>query len=454
MISLLDLPVELILLIACALESLQMKDLYHLLRTHRCLFNILLPRFNRLAATAHAVSAFFWAAAIGNEPMVRLLEAEGAICIRGQTRGPAQSDNLVKIALVRGANVTITRRAGPAPDAAEMPPESALRHAVKARAPCLTRLLLQRGANVTAKDPVGDYILHTVATHGASDAAVREMIRLGADVNAIDFYGRTPLHRVAARRSWSYALTKILLEHGADTMIRRAMVGDNVVEGRLRRYSGALLPIPHLGGGDDEDDEAQFRRDIRLLLKHGSVAFRDCVGRSGLHMAAASGDVDLARTLVSRGVNVNARDKTGLTALHLAVESGSAGIARILLAAGADVALGDNHGDTALHLATRLNFPGTVRLLLWSGVDTSIADNFGSTALHLAAEWEDAAAVRLLVNAGADVDARDRAQRTPLLLAARHGHVGVVRALSDSGADVLAQDHQGRGTPRWVMKEV
>lgn len=450
MISLLDLPVEIILLIARALEPLQMKDFYHLIGTHRCLFNILLPRFNHLAVTGYAISAFCWAAAIGNEPMIRLLEAEGAISIRGQTRGQAQSDNLVKIALVRGANITITRRAGVGVDAVEMPAESALRHAVKGKSPCLTSLLLERGASVTTKDAAGEYILHIVATYGAKEAAVREMIRLGADVNAIDFYGRTPLHRVAARRSWSYALTEILLEHGADTMIRRALVGDNVVEGRLRRYSGALLPIPDL----DDDDDARFRRDIRLLLKHGSVAFRDCVGRSGLHMAAASGDMDLARTLVRRGVDVNVQDKTGTTAFHLAVESGFTGIARILLAAGADVALGDNHGDTALHLATRLNLPDMIRLLLWGGVDTSIADNFSSTALHLAAEWEDAVAVRLLVKAGANVDARDKAQRTPLLLAARHGHVDVVRVLSDSGADVLARDHQGRGTPRWVMKEV
>lgn len=443
-VSLLDLPVELIVLIARSLEPLAMKDFYHLLRTHRCLFNILLPRFNRLAASAHATSAFFWAAAVGNEPMIRLLEAEGAISIRGQTRGAAQSDSLVKIALLRGANIMI------APcvlGAVEMPPESALRHAVRGKSPALTRLLLERGVNVTEKGYDDEQILHTVAMYGAGEAAVREMIRLGADVNAIDAHGRTPLHRVVARRPWSYALTKILLEHGANTMI--ALTGENVLQVRLRRYDGTLLPICSLG---DEDD-ARSRRDIRLLLKRGSVAFRDRVGRSGLHMAAASGDTSLARTLVARAININARDSVGATALHLAVEYDFASVARILLVGGADTALGDNYGDTPLHLATRLNRPGMVRLLLWGGVDTSIPDNYCSTALHLAAEWGDTAVLRLLLKAGADVHVRDKALRTPLLLAARHGHIDAVRALADSGANVLDRDRHGRGIPRWIMKE-
>lgn len=443
-VSLLDLPVELIVLIARSLEPLAMRDFYHLLRTHRCLFNILLPRFNRLAASAHATSAFFWAAAVGNEPMIRLLEAEGVISIRGQTRGAAQSDNLVKIALLRGANIMI------APcvlGAVEMPAESALRHAVRGKSPALTRLLLERGVSVTEKSYGGEQILHTVAMYGAGEAAIREMIRLGADVNAVDAYGRTPLHRVVARRPWSYALTKILLEHGADTMI--AMAGENVLQVRLRRYDGTLLPICSLGDKDD----ACSRRDIRLLLKRGSVAFRDRVGCSGLHLAAASGDTSLARALVARAINVNARDSVGATALHLAVEYDCASVARILLVGGADTALGDNYGDTPLHLATRLNRPGMVRLLLWGGVDASVPDNYCSTALHLAAEWEDAAVLRLLLKAGADVHVRDKALRTPLLLAARHGHLDAVRALADSGANVLDRDRHGRGIPRWVMKE-
>lgn len=452
-VSLLDLPVELIMLIARSLEPLTMKDFYHLLRTHRCLFNILLPHFNRLAATAHTTSAFFWAAAVGNEPMIRLLEAEGVVSIRGQTCGPAQSDNLVKIALSRGANITITPRTT---GAVEMPAESALRHAVRGKLPALTHLLLERGASVTEKAHGGEYILHTVAMYGAKEATVREMIRLGADVNAIDTYGRTPLHRVVTRRSWSYTLTKILLEHGADTMIQGTLAGENVLQARLRRYGGTLLPICSLGDeyDDDGEDDARFRRDIRLLLKHGSVAFRDRVGRSGLHMAAASGDVSLARTLVARAINVNARDSTGATALHLAIEYDFASVARVLLAGGANTALGDNYGDTPLHLATRLNRPGMIRLLLWSGVDTSVSDNFCSTALHLAAEWEDAAVLRLLLNAGADVHVRDKALRTPLLLAARHGHVDAVRALADRGANVLDRDRHDRGIPRWVMKEM
>lgn len=446
MVSLLDLPVELIFLIAGSLESLEMKDFYHLIHTHRCLFNILLPRFNHLAVTEYAINSFCWASAIGNEPMIRLLEETGAVSIRGQARGKEQSDNLVKVVLARRANVTISRRTA---DSTEMPAYSAIKHALRGKSPHLTRLLLEQGACVTERDSTGEYILHTVAAHGAEDTAIKEIIRRGADVNARDSHGRTPLHRVSSRHSWSYAFMKILLEHGADTMIKGAMTGGDVVQVRLRGYGGTLLPVP---GADKED--IRCRRDIRLLLKYGSVDFRDQGLRSGLHMAAASNDVDLAWALVRRGIDVNACDTNGITALYLAVEFGFVRVARVLVEAGADMALGDSHGDTPLHLATRLNRSAIVRLLLWKGVDTSVADNFCSTALHLAAEWEDAVVAGLLVKAGANVNSRDKAERTPLLLAARYGHVDVVKVLADNGADLLARDEHGRGIPWWILKEV
>lgn len=443
MVSLLDLPVELVLLIAGSLEPLGMKDLYHLIHTHRCLFNILLPRFNHIAVTEYAINAFCWASAIGNEPIVRLLEEVGAISIRGQIRGKEQSDSLVKVVLARRANISVACRIA---GGLETPAYSAIKHAVRGGSPNLVRLLLESGACVTEKDSTGEYILHIVASYGAEETTVREMIRLGADVNARDRYGRTPLHRVPSCQSWSYGVMKALLENGADTMI---VAGENVVQTRLRRYGGILLPIP---SADKED--IKCRCEIRLLLKYGSVNFRDGVCRSGLHMAAASNDINLARTLVRRGMDVNARDRSGITALHLAAEFGSARVARVLIEAGADMALGDSHGDTPLHLATKLNRIGIIRLLLWKGADTSVVDNFCSTALHLAAQWEDAVVVRLLVRAGANVNARDKTGRTPMFLAARYGHMDVLNILADNGADRMARDEYNRGIPRWILKEV
>ena len=95
-------------------------------------------------------------------------------------------------------------------------------------------LLLAHGARVNQRDPGGQTALHRAALYGLSPAdlgdfysqgdvskqryPMREVMRLliahGADVNAADAKGRTPLMLVAAYAQ-SPACARLLLKHGA-----------------------------------------------------------------------------------------------------------------------------------------------------------------------------------------------------------------------------------------------
>ena len=70
-----------------------------------------------------------------------------------------------------------------------------------------------------------------------------------------------------------------------------------------------------------------------------------------LCVAAASGQTNLARSLIQHGADVNGTDKNGLTPVMLAVLGGHLDTAVQLALAGADLSRGDQQGHTALEHA-------------------------------------------------------------------------------------------------------
>jgi hypothetical protein len=77
--------------------------------------------------------------------------------------------------------------------------------------------LLRKGANVNARDESGHTPLHHAAYRGHAEVA-ELLLERGADVNARDKDGHTPLHWAAAE---GYAdVARLLLERGADPSIR------------------------------------------------------------------------------------------------------------------------------------------------------------------------------------------------------------------------------------------
>jgi len=75
------------------------------------------------------------------------------------------------------------------------------------------RELLEQGADVNARDDIGRTPLHATTSWCFVDVA-RLLIEHGADVNAKDKEGRTPLHVAVLWRA--VEIVKLLLEQGAD----------------------------------------------------------------------------------------------------------------------------------------------------------------------------------------------------------------------------------------------
>ncbi|MBQ8516664.1 MAG: hypothetical protein IJ498_03690 [Akkermansia sp.] len=198
-------------------------------------------------------------------------------------------------------------------------------------------------------------------------ATARRAIAAGADVNARDGYGCSPL-----RYTNSAEMCRLLLEAGA------VPTTDDVVC-------------------------AHYGEKLRLFVDWGvDVRKHRRMGETALWWAL---DADAARFLLEQGLSVHDRDDSGATALFGNIWSE---VAEVLLAAGADLFVRDNAGNTLLHgTDARL---GCWPLFLSAGLDVNARNKWGQTPLHRA---ECAESVELLMQYGADPTLRNNDGETP-----------------------------------------
>jgi len=193
---------------------------------------------------------------------------------------------------------------------------------------------------------------------------------------------------------------------------------------------------------------------VKLLISKGAdVNAKDKNGWTPLHSAAWYGRKDVAEVLIAKGANINETDVSGQTPLHLAASFGSMFVPELLLAKGANVNARDKAGNTPLHVAA--GYPGAskdfLEFLLAKGADVNARNDKGETPLHLVPRTprqdkrRELAADALLAN-GAEVNAKDKSGCTPLHFAAENGQGKVVELLLAKGADSKAKAADGTTT--------
>nr|5AQB_A Chain A, 3G61_DB15V4 [synthetic construct] len=144
------------------------------------------------------------------------------------------------------------------------------------------------------------------AARAGQDDECRILMANGADVNALDEVGWTPLHLAA----WGHLeIVECLLKNGADV---NAADIDGYTPLHLAAFSGHL-------------------EIVEVLLKYGAdVNADDQAGFTPLHLAAIFGHLEIVEVLLKNGADVNAQDKFGKTPRDLAIDNGNEDIAEVL----------------------------------------------------------------------------------------------------------------------------
>jgi ankyrin repeat protein len=351
-------------------------------------------------ANAFGATPLYEAALNADGPLIDLLLESGAdpdaALLSGETPLMGATDRgrleAVTMLLAGGADLNLTEsKYG----------QTALMWAAAEKHPAITRLLIENGADVSARSNSGFSAL-MFATQQDDVGSGRALLDAGANANQVlAGSNATPLLVASAGRHEAFAA--LLLENGADpnvvdsrgnTPLHNAAWfrnGAGIVE--LLLAAGADPNARLIQGGADQQDVEVEQRDNTYTDTGVSMT-----GATPFLMAAEVSSLPAMRALLDAGVDPLVRTDQGTSALILASGGGtdlarprsaqeredSLEAVKLLLELGADV---DGLGEfvwTALHTASFQGLDHVIEFLVEQGAELNNRDQFGQTALSIA----------------------------------------------------------------------
>jgi len=197
-----------------------------------------------------------------------------------------------------------------------------------------------------------------VASKEGNIEIVKLLLDKGANVNAKDKRDGTAL-MIACVKGYQTIVELLLDNKGADVNAKNNK-GDN-----------ALMFTSMTG----------YQTIVELLLDKGAdVNVTNQAGETALIAASKEGNIEIVKLLLNRYANVDAKDKDGLTALMFASMTGYQTIVELLLDKGADVNAKNNKGDNALMIARKNGNETIEKILISVTKPSTVVEHVSTTA--------------------------------------------------------------------------
>ncbi len=350
--------------------------------------------------------------------------------------------------------------------------ESALMAMTRQNNKEMMKLLLQLGANpdriLSLACGEGDLGRLRIVLDNASDLAIgslnrhliqasekcqidvaKALIEKGADINAANEQGITPLHWAVMKESRE--AVQLFVSSGANagqsnkagySPLDLACVGANLALIETFIKMGATVSGECKNAALREATNKGQKEAIQFFLENGAdVNGEDSDGNSALMLAYKNDAPEILRLLLAERRNRSSEPNSAV--LEMAVNNGDMEVAKLLLDHGASADVKSTSGEPLLMVACNRGHEKMVRFFLERGADVNAKDRNGTTPLIVASAMKSTDIVKLLLEKGADVNARGADSKTPLMAAALAGRKEAAKLLLEKGADANVVDKNG-----------
>lgn len=317
----------------------------------------------------------------------------------------------------------------------------------------MIRRMLQHGADAGVRDAEGKTVAHHILMYGFDEdnlTVLKILCEAGLDVNAVDSFGRTPLHDIAEAKTpveklMSFSFNIFIPDKKNMTPLR-IMISEVL---KHTRHINLYLPIckGFIQLAPTEKLQGTSLVEVHSIIENIALTTPAGVPIMGMlieHFSINIGDIKLSDEK-SKGSNL----------LIEVCKRGYCDLIQMSLNNGANSSFVDKNGMTAIDHVMGLKNEATLHRCVWiflsfaskspenvslmsllkkAKVDLNTSEkSTGFTALFIACEEENDVAVKFLIESGCDVNYKNDMDSTPIFYVANKA---CLQLLLDAGADV------------------
>ncbi|KAL9957509.1 hypothetical protein ACROYT_G039148 [Oculina patagonica] len=312
----------------------------------------------------------------------------------------------------------------------------------------IVELCLESGADISKAQEDFSMPIHLVCSQGNLEIA-KLLVNNGAKIESEDGNGLTPLQR--ASLDGHVPIIQYLLDQGAQVCPTTETCSPCPLMCAVKRSQHHAVKYFLARGFPLKFRDANWRtvlhvavacadiQTVDLILENGGhnlLENKDQYGKTAMHYAAATCNVDVINRLILVGADVRAKENEERIPLHFAAESGVLCVVRSLVSACPESVNDFDYGSrTPLHLAASQGWVEVATHLLQNGAEVDYRDDDRLTPLFHATIHGCPVTTDTLLHYGADINSLDKNRKPPLIMASYFGHLSTFRKLAKCGAD-------------------
>ena len=289
---------------------------------------------------------------------------------------------------------------------------------------------LDMGIPINSRHPVFD----TTILHCISDPELAlNLIEKGADINAVDRRGKTPLSHIIYSQKTTVETVKEFIRRGADFNYHKPDTTDTVLSDAV---------------GMDRIDILEFFLEMpelewALKGKFGG----DLIKKITDWIDPENVGFEMVSVLLEKGVEINSLDSEGVPILFSIILNPHDEFFDSARNFNIDPHIVDSNGENALTYCTHrfietktytnlIAAPETfVNRCLAAGMSINEQNADGDTALHIAARCSSEPMIEVLLKSGADVNIKNKKNETPLSIAQEELRDEIVELFNQNKTD-------------------